>query len=275
MAIPLNSEEAAEIRHFRMERRVGTSIASRGLMSLLTRFRKSVLKRPAPEEPAKLRVVPILDQPSEDAIQAEIEARYGPERRLEARYRIPNRANVVSWGRKYRARIVDISRNGAAITARANMRIGEKTVLTVHGMGRYRGTIIRHIGDGAAIRFDDADPRPVFDDTAVHVKGDPIPRVDKRQFMRATTTAAASMITGGERINCSLTDLSAGGTALRMTHRPDLAHDVILYIEQLGRMRGRIIRHLGEGVAIEFDVEPSRRDRLAQQVLGLLEQKPA
>ena len=245
-------------------------------MSLLTRFRKSVLKRPAAEEPARLRVVPEPEESSEDEIVALADTRSGPERRHDPRYRIPNRANIVSWGRKYRVRIVDISRNGAAITARAKLRVGEKTVLTVHDMGRYRGTVLRLIGDGAAIRFDDADPKPVFDATAVHIKAEtPQATVDKRRFMRAAMSASASIITGGERIDCALLDLSAGGTALYVEPRPDVARDVILYIEQLGRMRGRIIRHFLEGVAIEFDVEPSRRDRLAQQVLGLLGQKPA
>jgi hypothetical protein len=245
-------------------------------MTLLTRLKRTLLRHRDDPEPSRLRVVPTLEAPPEEALQEDRETHFGPERRINPRFRISNRANVVSWGRKYRARIVDISRTGAAITARAHMRVGEKAVLTVHDMGRYRGTVLRHIGDGVAIRFDETEERPTFDETAIRAKSDAVrATLDKRRFMRASTSASASMITGGERFSCSLLDLSAGGTAIQVQAKPDLARTVILYIEQLGRMRGRITRHFAEGIAIEFDVEPSRRDRLAQQVLGLLGRKTA
>jgi PilZ domain len=245
-------------------------------MSLLTRIRRSVLGRPDDSEPSRLHAVPDPEPLEFEVSDDEQEDSFGPERRDSPRFRIPHRANVVSWGRKYRARVVDISRSGAAITARARMRIGEKTILTVHEMGRYRGTVLRQLGDGVAIRFDEHEARPALEGTAAQAVPSALrTTVDKRRFLRAETTAPASVISGGERIRCSLLDLSAGGTALCIEAKPAIAHTVILYIEQLGRMRGRITRHFAEGIAIEFDIEPSRRDRLTQQVVGLLSQKPA
>ena len=245
-------------------------------MSLLTRIRKSVLGRPDEPEPPHLHAVPDPEPLELEVSEDDQEDGFGVERRDSPRFRIPHRANIVSWGRKYRARIVDISRSGAAITARARMRVGERTILTIHDMGRYRGTVMRHIGDGVAIRFEETEARPVLKDaTALGSPGSVRATTDKRKFLRAATTAPASIITGGERIDGSLLDLSAGGTALRVDIKPAIAHTVILYIEQLGRMRGRITRHFAEGIAIEFDIEPSRRDRLTQQVLGLLGQKLA
>jgi hypothetical protein len=209
----------------------------------------------------------------------------GPERRDSERFRIGHRSNIVSWGRKYRARIINISHSGAAVTARAHIRIGERTILTIHGLGRYRGTAVRHIGDGVAIRFDENDARPVFDGIAVRSAGnsplmaplpsDVRPMTEKRTFRRADIPNTASMIFGGERVSCSLQNLSAGGTAVFTETKPDIGRDVILYIDNLGRMRGHVTRHFDDGISIEFEVEPSRRERLAQQVGALLGQSPA
>jgi len=250
-------------------------------MSLLTRIRNSVSRRPDVPEGPTLRAVPD-DDPIEEPTPVDTEEQTGPERRDSPRFRVGHRAHIVSWGRKYRVRIVDISHSGAAVTSRAHVRIGEKTILTVHDMGRYRGTAIRHIGDGVAIRFDENEPRP-------EIKGAPLrtmmnsltpramtalarPPLEKRGFRRADMSNPASMITGGERITCSILNISAGGTAVCIDHKPDLDRWVILYIDYLGRMRGRVTRHFDDGIAIEFDVESTRRDRLEQQVSTLLSQ---
>lgn len=250
-------------------------------MSLLTRIRNSVARRPDTPAPLPLHAVPDPDPLVED-IPIDLDEFAGPECRDSTRFRIGHRSNVVSWGRKYRARIINISHSGAAVTARAHIRIGERTILTIHGLGRYRGTVVRHIGDGVAMRFDENEPRPVLEGIAVRAVGEgpPIhhvptfvrPMTEKRTFRRADIENSASMIFGGERASCSLQNLSAGGTAVLTDTRPDIGRDVILYVDNLGRMRGHVTRHLDDGVSIEFEVEPSRRERLAQQVGALLGQ---
>ena len=250
-------------------------------MSLLTRIRNSVSRRSGPPAPLPLHAVPDPDPLVED-ISVDFDEFEGPERRDSTRFRIDHRSNIVSWGRKYRARIIDISHSGAAVTARAHIRIGERTILTVHGMGRYRGTVVRHIGDGVAIRFDENEQRPIFEGIAVRALNDgnlsrplpaPVrPMTEKRGFRRADIENAASMIFGGERVPCSLRNLSAGGTAVFTETKPDIGRDVILYVDNLGRMKGHVARHFEDGISVEFDVESTRRDRLAQQVGALLGQ---
>ncbi len=250
-------------------------------MSLLTRIRKSVSGRTEPSAPPGLHAVPDPEPLDEDEVEA-LDEFPGPERRDAVRFRIGHRSNIVSWGRKYRARIINISHSGAAVTVRAHIRIGERTILTVHGLGRYRGTVVRHIGDGVAIRFDDSQPGPMLEGLGTRSVGNgaptrsaPVlvrPTKEKRHHRRADIVNAASMITGGERVACTLRNLSAGGTAVLSELKPDIGRDVILYIDNLGRMRGHVTRHLEDGVSIEFEVEPSRRDRLVQQVSALLGQ---
>lgn len=253
-------------------------------MSLLTRIRNSVSRRPVTPAPPPLHAVPDPDPLVED-IPIDLDEFSGPERRDSTRFRIGHRSNIVSWGRKYRARIINISYSGAAVTARAHIRIGERTILTIHGLGRYRGTVVRHIGDGVAIQFDENEARPVFEGIAVRSAGDGAatrsmstlvrPMTEKRTFRRADIENSASMIFGGERVSCFLQNLSAGGTAVISETKPDIGRDVILYIDNLGRMRGHVTRHFEDGISVEFEVEPSRRERLAQQVGALLGQSLA
>lgn len=61
---------------------------------------------------------------------------------------------------------------------------------------------------------------------------------------------------GGEEHGCAVMDISLSGAAIRSDARPELGSCVLL-----GRSRGRVIRHLPEGFAIEF-VSPLEQDEL-------------
>lgn len=57
----------------------------------------------------------------------------------------------------------------------------------------------------------------------------------------------------GRRYACRLMDLSLSGAALDIDIRPPLGT-----VLRLGNMRGKIVRHFMEGVAVEFDTVQSR-----------------
>jgi hypothetical protein len=57
----------------------------------------------------------------------------------------------------------------------------------------------------------------------------------------------------GRRYACRLMDLSLSGAAVDIDIRPPLGT-----ILRLGNMRGKVVRHFMEGVALEFDTVQSR-----------------
>ena len=51
----------------------------------------------------------------------------------------------------------------------------------------------------------------------------------------------------GRRYNCKIIDISLSGAAIELAVRPAMGTPVTL-----GRMRARVVRHLQDGVAVEF-----------------------
>ncbi len=51
----------------------------------------------------------------------------------------------------------------------------------------------------------------------------------------------------GRRYNCKIIDISLSGAAIELAVRPAMGTPVTL-----GRMRARVVRHFGDGVAVEF-----------------------
>lgn len=67
--------------------------------------------------------------------------------------------------------------------------------------------------------------------------------------------AARFSLPGGREQHCEVIDISLSGAALRSSTRPSLGSPVTL-----GRMKGRVVRHLDEGFAIEFLTPLERSD---------------
>ena len=63
----------------------------------------------------------------------------------------------------------------------------------------------------------------------------------------------------GRRYNCKIIDISLSGAAIELAVRPAMGTPVTL-----GRMRARVVRHFGDGVAGEFAA--------AQEMLSVVQQ---
>lgn len=68
-------------------------------------------------------------------------------------------------------------------------------------------------------------------------------------------TAARFRLPGGHEQACEVIDISLSGAALRSRMKPSLGSPVTL-----GRMKGRVVRHLADGFAIEFLTPLERSD---------------
>jgi hypothetical protein len=64
----------------------------------------------------------------------------------------------------------------------------------------------------------------------------------------------------------TLLDISAGGLALASDARPALGVQIVVYVDQLGRLEGRVVRHLERGFAIELAASDAKRERLADRL---------
>jgi len=63
-----------------------------------------------------------------------------------------------------------------------------------------------------------------------------------------------------------LLDISAGGLPIKSKESPKIGDNVIVYIDNLGRFAGDVIRTFDGGFAIEINSTQRKKDRLAEQL---------
>ncbi len=76
------------------------------------------------------------------------------------------------------------------------------------------------------------------------------------RFMRADGSEHAGQVV----------DISCGGIAVNSPVLPRVGERVILYVENLGRLEGKVVRHVGKGFALPFQATPRRRERISQRI---------
>jgi hypothetical protein len=74
-----------------------------------------------------------------------------------------------------------------------------------------------------------------------------LPEDRRHERVVPSNTVSEIELDDGSRFPCRIIDLSISGAAIEIQLRPDFGTNVVL-----GNMRGRVIRHIEEGVAIEF-----------------------
>jgi hypothetical protein len=74
-----------------------------------------------------------------------------------------------------------------------------------------------------------------------------LPEDRRHDRLSPRTVVSELTMEDGTVYSCRIMDLSLSGAALDMETRPSLGTPV-----RLGNMRGRVVRHFSEGVAIEF-----------------------
>jgi hypothetical protein len=80
---------------------------------------------------------------------------------------------------------------------------------------------------------------------------------------------------------CQTVNISPGGLALLAPVPGNLGERVVIYLDQLGRVEGTVVRHFQNGFAITFSATVRKRDKLAgqltwlanRQILGLPEDR--
>lgn len=95
-------------------------------------------------------------------------------------------------------------------------------------------------------------------------------RLEKRRHARTNIALLGRyMIHGRAEYPLQTIDVSAGGIAVFAPESGDIGQRVVLYIDELGRLEGEIVRQIEGGFAVEINATPARRDKLADQITWL------
>ena len=153
--------------------------------------------------------------------------------------------------REFPCQVTDMSPGGMTMIAPVNGQVGERIIAYVDHVGRLEGVITRHLQNGFAMTV--AATARKRDKLAAqltwlanrHILNLPEDRRHGRFTPR--NPAARLILPNGLNIACRIIDLSASGAAIKTDQRPEIGALVTI-----GKITGRVVRHLEEGFAIEF-----------------------
>jgi hypothetical protein len=153
--------------------------------------------------------------------------------------------------REFPCQVTNMSPGGMAVIAPVSGQVGERVIAYVDHIGRLEGVIARHIENGFAMTV--AATTRKRDKLAAqltwlanrHILNLPEDRRHGRFTPR--NPAARLVLPSGLNVSCRVIDLSASGAALKTDQRPEIGALVTV-----GKTAGRVVRHLEEGIAVEF-----------------------
>ncbi|WOS64100.1 PilZ domain-containing protein [Sinorhizobium fredii] len=153
---------------------------------------------------------------------------------------------------EYECTAVDMSPGDVLFATAARPRAGERIIAYIDHVGRLEGTVSRLAEDAFVIQLNATERKREKLAAQLtwiankHELGLPEDRRHDRLAPRKTVTELT--VDTGEKYICRIIDLSLSGAAVDVDVRPAIGMAV-----RLGNgMKGRIVRHFQEGVAIEF-----------------------
>jgi len=153
--------------------------------------------------------------------------------------------------REYPCQVVNMSPGGMAVFAPVFPQIGERVIAYIDHVGRLEGVCTRLFDNGFASTI--AATARKRDKLAAqltwlanrHLLASPEDRRHGRFAPRNPMTML--VLPNGVNIGCRLIDVSLSGAAVATDQRPPLGALVTI-----GKVQGRVVRHLDEGFAVEF-----------------------
>jgi PilZ domain len=158
---------------------------------------------------------------------------------------------MLSDRREFPCQVVNMSPGGMALIAPVAGAPGERVIAYVDHLGRLEGKIARLFQNGFAMTI--AATERKRDKLAAqltwlanrHLLASP---EDRRHGRRAPRNPAGRLILpNGVNLTCRIIDVSESGAGIAAAQRPPIGALVTL-----GKVQGRVVRHLEEGFAIEF-----------------------
>lgn len=152
---------------------------------------------------------------------------------------------------EYDCTALNMSPGDVFFSCHARPRAGERIIAYVDHLGRIEGTVYKVLEEGFIVIVNATDRKREKLAAQLtwiankHELGLPEDRQHDRLTPRNSRTELA--LDDGRHYPCRIIDLSLSGAAIDIEVRPMVGTPV-----QLGNMRGRVVRHFQEGVAIEF-----------------------
>jgi hypothetical protein len=95
-------------------------------------------------------------------------------------------------------------------------------------------------------------------------------RAERRSFQRVKVTIFGRyMLQDRSEHSCRVVDMSPGNVALKAERIGRQGERVVVYLDHIGRVEGRITRLLDDGFAMTINASERKRDKLAAQLTWL------
>jgi hypothetical protein len=152
---------------------------------------------------------------------------------------------------EYECMVIDMSPGDMYVTCIGRPRSNERVVAYIDHLGRVEGHVQTVDARGFTMSINATERKREKLAAQLtwlankHELGLPEDRRHDRLTPRETKSEL--MLEDGTRYVCRIMDLSLSGAAVDVEARPPLGSAV-----RLGNMRGRVVRHFSEGVALEF-----------------------
>ena len=153
--------------------------------------------------------------------------------------------------REFPCQVVNMSPGGMALIAPVSGNVGDRVIAYVDHLGRLEGKIARQLQNGFAMTIA-ATPRK-RDKLAAQLTWLANRSIlnlpeDRRHGRFVPKVVAARLIMpNGTNIGVRIIDLSLSGAGIATPQRPEVGSLV-----SIGKIPGRVVRHLEEGFAMEF-----------------------
>jgi hypothetical protein len=168
--------------------------------------------------------------------------------------------------REFPCQVVNMSPGGMALVAPVAGNVGERVIAYIDHVGRLEGKIARTWQNGFAMTI--AATARKRDKLAAqltwlanrHILGLPEDRRHGRIVPRNPN--ATMILPNGVNLGCRIIDMSQSGVAIASDQRPAMGTLITV-----GKVQGRVVRHLEDGFAIEF-LRLQHPDFLEESITG-------
>lgn len=154
---------------------------------------------------------------------------------------------------EHACQVVDMSPGNVALRTDRIGQPGEKVIAYLDHIGRIEGVITRRLQDGFAmtvIASERKKEKLAAQLTWLANKHElDLPEDRRHERIAPRNPMSVLQLMDGRQYQCRIIDLSLSGAAIEIDVKPAIGVQVIL-----GTMRGQIVRHFEDGVALEFAV---------------------
>jgi len=155
--------------------------------------------------------------------------------------------------REFPCQVLEMSPGDAMMIAPVSGEAGEKVIAYLDHVGRVEGTILNQIDGGFLMDvLASSRKRDKMSAQLTWLANKDIlnlPEDRRHERVVPDNRHSTVVLDDGRRYNCKIIDISLSGAAIELAVRPSMGTPVTL-----GRMRGRVVRHFANGVAVEFAV---------------------